>query len=292
MWTTVNGVRLFFDVDGALLVPDAGTLRERPTILALHGGPGFDHGYLKPGLAVLADLGQVVYLDQRCQGRSTGAPVETCTLEQMADDAAAFCTAMGIRPVVLGHSAGGCVAMVMAARHPDVAAGLVLCSTAAHLHGVGTPSADVRREGGSEAVAAMASVFGGTATADVFGTFAELVAPHYLHPERRHMLPEVLPLSGVELEVSNQFWSRQAAAYDVRPALAGIAMPTLVLVGDFDWITPAAASKEIAATIPGAELVEIPGAGHFPSSERPDEFIAAVRRFLTTRIPDAAPASA
>lgn len=292
MWTTVNDVRLFFDVDGALLVPDAGTLRERPTILALHGGPGFDHGYLKPGLAALADLAQVVYLDQRCQGRSAGPPVETCTLEQMADDAAAFCAAAGIRPVVLGHSAGGCVALTMAVRHPDVARALVLCSTAPSLGGVGEPSEAMRREGGPEAVAAMAAVFHGEATPDVMATFAERVSPHYLHPDRRHLLPELLPLSSFELDVSNLFWSRLAPRYDVRAHLHGISTPTLVVVGDFDWITSPAAAREIAGAIPDAELVEIPGAGHFPFSEQPGAFTAAVTRFLDARVGGAVPSSA
>src|SRR5262249_26224030 len=150
----------------------------------------------------LTDVAQVVYLDQRGQGRSVGPPVETCTWEQMADDAAAFCAALGIRPVVLGHSGGGCVAMLMATRHPDVAAGLVLCSTAAHLRGVGEPTEVIRSEGGPRAVAAMAGVFSGEATPKVMEAFAELVAPHYLHPERRHILPEMLPLSGFALDVS------------------------------------------------------------------------------------------
>ena len=71
MQVTVNGTRLWFDVDGAVLVPDGAVMRERPTILLLHGGPGsYDHSYFKPDFAALTNHAQVVYLDLRDHGRS------------------------------------------------------------------------------------------------------------------------------------------------------------------------------------------------------------------------------
>ena len=61
-----------------------------------------------------------VYLDQRGQGRSGRVPIESCTIEQMADDAAALCRALGIEhPAVLGHSFGGFVALHLALRRPS-----------------------------------------------------------------------------------------------------------------------------------------------------------------------------
>ena len=61
MRVLVNGVRLFFDVEGAGLVPEGPTMREKPTILLLHGGPGFDHSIYKPAFSALADVAQVIY---------------------------------------------------------------------------------------------------------------------------------------------------------------------------------------------------------------------------------------
>ena len=120
MYISVNDTKLYFDVEGAHAIPDGPTMRERPTMVLLHGGPGFDHAYFKPYLSALADSAQLVYLDQRGQGRSGRPPIESCTIEQMADDAAAFCLALGItRPVALGHSFGGFVALQLAVRHPD-----------------------------------------------------------------------------------------------------------------------------------------------------------------------------
>jgi proline iminopeptidase len=70
MHVHVNGVRLFFDVEGMQLVPDGTRMREKPTLLLLHGGPGFDHSSYKPAFSRFADVAQLVYLDQRGNGRS------------------------------------------------------------------------------------------------------------------------------------------------------------------------------------------------------------------------------
>ena len=70
MRITVNGTSLYFDVEGAGLVPDGPTMRAKPTLILLHGGPGFDHSMFKPDFSVLAEVAQVIYLDHRGQGRS------------------------------------------------------------------------------------------------------------------------------------------------------------------------------------------------------------------------------
>ena len=63
MRVETNGIGLWFDVDGPALVPDGPEMRERPTVVLLHGGPGsFDHSYFKPDFARLAASAQVVYL--------------------------------------------------------------------------------------------------------------------------------------------------------------------------------------------------------------------------------------
>jgi proline iminopeptidase len=99
----VNGTELYVDIDGSQLRLEEGRLVERPTILALHGGPGFDQGYLRPGLGLLRDDAQLVFVDLRGQGRSGRPPVETCTLEQMADDVAALtCIGPATQVAVLG----------------------------------------------------------------------------------------------------------------------------------------------------------------------------------------------
>jgi len=104
---------------------------ERPTLLLLHGGPGFDHSYFKPSHAALVDIAQVVYIDHRGTGAATFRPGQW-NLDQWGDDLRAFIEVLGIeRPVVLGLSFGGFVAQSFALRHPGHVGKLILASTAA-----------------------------------------------------------------------------------------------------------------------------------------------------------------
>ena len=68
MHVLVNGVRLFFDVEGASLVPDGPTMRQKPTFVLLHGGRGFDQSIYKSRFAQPADIAQVIFLDHRGKG--------------------------------------------------------------------------------------------------------------------------------------------------------------------------------------------------------------------------------
>src|SRR3954454_10742501 len=131
MRVAVNGTRLWFDVEGAALEPSGPTMRERPTLLLVHGGPGtYDHSYFKPSFGELAADLQVVYLDLRGHGRSDWPDATNFTFEQCADDVRAFCDAVGLeRPIVLGHSMGGFVAMLYGDRHPGHASGLIVVGT-------------------------------------------------------------------------------------------------------------------------------------------------------------------
>jgi len=282
MRVPVNDTQLYFDVEGPGLVPDGTTMRERPVLLALHGGPGFDHTIFKPTLSALADAVQVVYLDLRGQGRSGRPAVESCTLEQMADDVAAFCRAVGLdRPIVLGHSAGGFVALNLAVRHPDVVGRLILVDTAAATADMGDAMSTLERRHGPEARAAAERMFGGDFSPAVLDDFMRLVAPAYVRdPAKLPALAEAIARSNFNTEVAGYYFRERAAFYDLHARLGEIAVPTLVVVGDYDWLTPLNASRLIASAIPGAELVVIPDAGHFAYSEQPELFARAVRRFV------------
>jgi proline iminopeptidase len=83
----VNGTRLWFDVDGPAPMADGGRMRQRPTVVLVHGGPGvYDHSYFKPDFARLTEHAQVIYLDLRGHGRSewgdaAGWSFETCAMD-------------------------------------------------------------------------------------------------------------------------------------------------------------------------------------------------------------------
>jgi pimeloyl-ACP methyl ester carboxylesterase len=105
-------------------------MQEVPTLLLLHGGPGIDHSEFKLGFSQLADIARLIYLDRRGNGRSYSGLTDGWNLATWADDVRAFCDALEIdRPMVLGHSFSGIVAMFYATRYPDHPAKLILAST-------------------------------------------------------------------------------------------------------------------------------------------------------------------
>ena len=174
----VNGVRLFFDVEGAKLVPDGPVMREKPTLILLHGGPGMDGAYWRPWASGFSDICQVVYLDQRGAGRSEAGPTDRWTFEQWGDDVRAFCDALEIeRPVVCGSSFGGEVAMAYATRHPEHPSKLIILSAAPRLN-VERIAAAFERLGGARARDA-AAAFWREMTPETGAAYVEHCLPLY-----------------------------------------------------------------------------------------------------------------
>ena len=181
MFVDVGSARLFFDVIGPQLDPVGPAMAARPTLILLHGGPGFDHSTLRPYFDRYADTHQVIYLDHRGCGRSSGAQ-ETWFLDQWADDLAVFCDRLGIeKPVIFGQSFGGMVAMHYAARHPDGPSKLVLSSTAAQFRLDATM--DMMRRLGGDYPAEVAQQFFTAPTLERFRVYGEVCLPLYSSPD-------------------------------------------------------------------------------------------------------------
>ena len=265
MQVEVNGTRLWFDVDGPALVPDGAVMRDRPTVVLVHGGSGSDdHSYFRPHAAALAAVAQVVYLDLRDHGRSGRGDPRAWTYEACADDLAALCAVLGIeRPIVLGHSRGGFVVALYGARHPGLAGGLVLAGTMARFD-LTRLVEGIRRNGGDEvAELARRDYAGDTVSAAEWDRIYAAFGPH---------VPDADTLAR---RVGNPaLYARSMAlmgSLDIVGALARIDRPTLVIVGEHDGIMPVECSHEIVAGLqPGIGRLEvIPGAGHFPWLDTP-----------------------
>jgi len=274
----VRDTTLFFDVEGAALVPDGPRMREKPTLLLLHGGPGFDHSSFKPSFSALAGDAQLVYLDHRGNGRSEGRDPAGWTLAEWADDVRAFCDALGIeRPVVLGQSFGGMVAMAYAARHPSHPGKLVLSSTTARTR--------------LERIVAAFGRLGGPAAAQAARAYWETPGPETL-PEytrqcfplysRKPRDPDANARTVWNLEVMFHFGGGEDRSMDLLPDLARVRCPTLILAGEDDPITPPEDSVDIAAALPPecTRLVRFPGCGHGVFRDDPEAAFAEIRRFL------------
>src|SRR5256885_2289100 len=121
---SLGDVSLWFDVSGPSVIPQGDTTVERPVLVAVHGGPGLDHMTVKSALEPLAGDIQVLYFDLRGHGRSDRSSAGFWNMRTWADDLRRLCDALGLRkPVVLGSSFGGDVALTHAAlvpHHPGV----------------------------------------------------------------------------------------------------------------------------------------------------------------------------
>jgi len=180
-------------------------------------------------------------------------------LEAVADRVAAALAAMKLEqpPIFLGNGYGGFVALMTAIRHPGIAARLVLADCGAAFS-----------EPGRAAFRGMSDV-----------AMRRLFAPSYqaAHPElieeRRARFVAVDPQT---------FHAACAAlaTLDVRDQLANVKVPALVLVGEHDEATPPAMSAELAAGLPDAKLVVLPGCAHVPQLQEPELFLDAIREFI------------
>lgn len=287
MHASVNGVRLFFDVEGAKLVPDGPAMREKPTLLLLHGGPGFDHSIYKPAYSALADIVQIVYLDHRGNGRSEDGPRESWHLAQWGDDVRAYCEALGITaPIVLGASFGGMVALAYATRHPEHPSKLVLISTEA----AGDTHLDRRialfeRFGGPEVGALARRRFldaGSPNDQAAADAWRRLAFPAYTRTPRD---PNLGSRAVGKPEVARHFFAKpdgESHSFNMFPDLHRIRCPTLVMGGDDDPMHPIESQADIAAALP-AHLVQFErfaNCGHGVVPDAPERAMALIRDFI------------
>lgn len=172
------------------------------------------------------------------------------------------------RFALAGMSMGGFIALEVMRRCPERVSHLALISTAARAEEADSPADAVRRER-LEMVRE--------------GRFDELPPLHYannVHPDRQS--DDALRATHVSMtkDVGPQGYTNQQIAIrdraDYRPILASIECPTLVLVGDTDFISPESMAREMADAIPDAVLVVVPDCGHLSPLEQPDAVTAAM----------------
>jgi proline iminopeptidase len=282
MFVTLGDQRIFFDVVGEKLALDGPRMREKPTLLVLHGGPGFDHSTMRPDFDQFADLAQVIYIDHRGNGRSVPSDSATWTLAQWGDDVRALCDALGIeKPIVLGQSFGGFVAQAYATRHPSHPRAVILSSTAPRMD-LERSFALLEAKGGPEA-RAIAERFwqSGSDEAD----YMRACIPLY-NTTKRWGGEDARTRTIFRLEVYRHFSlpGRELLATDFRAPLARVTCPVLVVGGMEDPITPPHLAREIARSI-REDLVTLAlfeNAGHGAFRDDPVPVFDAVRRFLVS----------
>ena len=204
--------------------------------------------------------GAAVYtLDLPGHGRSRG---EGCdTVEGYAEAVDAFLHAVGIeQAVIVGHSMGGAVAQTMALDFADCVGGLTLVGTGARLRVAPAILEGIRSD------------FAGSVELVTRFAWSSEAPPKLTELGRQALLetgPDVLLGDFIACD-----------RFDVMERLGEIKVPTLVVTGSADQLTPVKYARFLAESISGARFTTIEGAGHMVMLERPEEVEKAVQEFL------------
>jgi proline iminopeptidase len=284
MRAKLRGTEIFFDVEGAGLVPDGGRMVEKPPAFVIHGGPGGDHTGFKPGFSPLAERLQLVYFDHRGQGRSATGDPKTYVLDENVEDMEALRLHLGLGPIVsIGTSYGGMVAMAHAARYPKSVSHLVLIVTASHSGFIQRARQIVAERGTDEQKKVCDQLWAGELdTVDKLRHYYDVMGPMY----GRKFDPVANKLTRDRGILAPAALNRAFApggfmyTYDLRPQLKNITAPTLILGGRHDWICPPEFSEEIHRLIPGSDLRIFEESSHSIRGDEPQKMIDAIAGFV------------
>ena len=282
MRISLGDVSLWFDVSGPSVIPQGDTTVERPVLVAVHGGPGLDHLTVKSALGPLAEDFQVLYFDLRGHGRSDRSRAEFWNMRTWADDLRRLCDALGLRkPVVLGSSFGGDVALAYAGLFPGHPGAVILTNTTGGRTDQQRVIEAFGRLGGPEAAAVVQRAYANETGAEA--EFLRVCYPLYSATpswagESRQFHARMIKNPDV-----GAHYSHESPRFDPWSVTDTVRCPVLVLVGEDDPICPLPVVEELASRLPAAttRLIRLPGARHTIFRDRPDLAFPAVRSFVS-----------
>ena len=247
-YARVNGTMLYYRESG-----------EGRLAVFLHGFP-FDHSLWLDQLNGLAHVRRCVAVDLRGFGRSDPIVEPMLSMEVFADDVGELIEALGAEQAdIVGHSMGGYVALALWELRPTVVRTLSLLDTRA---AADSPEARAGRQHAIDLLLDRGrSAFAGE-------VLRSLLAPSP-SPAVQARLRSMVEGTRYETMVATLVGMRDRP--DRTALLPTVSVPALVFGGQQDALTPPSQLRTMAASIPGARTVLVPGAGHLPSLERPDE---------------------
>jgi len=271
MQATINGAKIHFTEAG-----EPGAL----PVLFVHGFP-FSGAMWDVQLRAVGCPYRAIAYDIRGLGRSEVGDGQY-TMEGLVDDMVGLLDHLDIdKTVVVGLSMGGYIALRALERDPGRFLAAVLC--------------DTRSEADDNASRLKRATAAAAVKRDGAAAFAESFVPAVFARESLRSRPEAVKLirdiiaATSPLAIAGHLLA-MAGRTDTTASLPAIAVPTLIMVGEQDTLTPPALSQAMHKQIPGSELHLVPGAGHMSNLENPEFFNSRLLDFLTTATRGGTPA--
>ena len=274
---TLNGVQIHYTVRG-----------EGPALIAHSGGPGMDaRGW--DDFARIDEFVTIVAIHPRGSGLSGSAAEDAYLLPDYAADMQALRLHLGLdRPIVMGWSHGGIVAMQYGLTYPDALSKLILFDTSAYFGEFlgdleGAVQEFKHEKWFKKSFAAFKAEWAGEyqTDEDMSRLWVEEMKFYFKKFDERakayHERTRDLPLRIASLKTFNE---KEAPTLDLRPLLKKITIPTLVIVGRHDFITNVAMAEEIGKQIPNARLEIFENSGHYAFVEEPEKFYRVIKEFV------------
>lgn len=257
---------------------------ESVPIIAVNGGPGFDHRYLiaAPVWQGMAERRQIIFYDQRGTGESPGAAGGVLSVEGMVEDLEALRRHLKIdRMDLVGHSWGGILSMAYATRYPAHVAHLVLVGSGdakltSHEYLFDKLYPDIT-----------ATIPPDPSPAGQMGCVAIDAYDRMSYYDQRNQVQATGPDAPRFSQETCTTVMLDAMKLDLYPALAKLNVPTLVINGRFDANVAPTVAWRIAHAIPGAKLAYFERSGHSPFVEEAEKFALVVEHFLADDAPKA-----
>ena len=257
----------------------------------MHGGPGGDHTVFKPALSPLTEVMQLIYIDNRGSGRSERGSQSTYTLKNNVEDIEELRKYLGLDEIVLlGQSYGGMVALEYAKKYQENVKSLLLVVTAPS--STFTDKAkEIVNQKGTPKQKEMAQVLwdGAFTSSEQQEQYYEIMAPLYSYSHKESVEENLSrenasKRSNRSYEALNEGFGGFLRDYNVVDFLPSINVPTLIIAGRHDWITPVEGSIFMNEQIPNSQLVIFEESSHGVMKDEHEKFIATVKDYVKNHI--------